>query len=211
MTIKASNFVSNRRQFLKNVLPAGTLFCLGCSNLFAVPVAGDKHKVSAEKHKFLEDSGMTAEEVFKFAVENSAPIMQNLAKDIGKEKFIEMLKKASYEQNEQFVAGMTKNLPKKDMGAFADFMNNLISSPLSKKAYTYEIVKKTDKVFEMKFTECLWAKTFREANAADIGYATHCYPIDAFSHPFNPKIKGTIPKTLMEGHDVCIVRFVWEG
>ena len=77
MIIKASNFVSNRRQFLKNVLPAGTLFCLGCSNLFAMPIAGDKHKVSTEKHKFLEDSGMTAEEVFKFAVENSAPIMQN--------------------------------------------------------------------------------------------------------------------------------------
>ena len=154
---------------------------------------------------------MTAEEVFTFAVQYSAPFMQNLAKDIGKEKFIEMLKKASYEHTEQFAAGMTKNLPKKDLGAFADFMKNLLSSPLFKKAFTYEVVKKTDKVYETKFTECLWAKTFREANAADIGYAMHCYPINAFSHPFNPKIKGTIPKTLMEGHEVCIVRFVWEG
>jgi hypothetical protein len=209
--MKTLNFVSSRRQFLKNVLPAGTLFCFGCSNLLAMPISGDKKKASTEKHKFLEDSGMTAEEVYNFAVQNCAPFMQNLAKEIGKEKFLEMLKKSSYEYWEQFTAGMTKNLPKKDIGAFADFMNNLTSSPLSKKALTYEIVKKTDKVFEMKFTECLWAKAFREANAADIGYAIHCYPIDAFSHAFNPKIKGTIPKTLMEGHDVCTVRFVWEG
>ena len=211
MIIKTSNFVSSRREFLKNVLPAGTLFCLGCGNLLAVPNPVYKQKAPAKKHKFLEDSGMTVEEVFKFAVENFAPYMQNLAKDIGKEKFIEMLKKASFEHTEQLIGSMTKNLPKKDMGALADFMSNFLNSSPLNKALTYEIVEKTDKAFEVKFTECLWAKVFREANAADIGYAIHCYPIDAWARAFNPKIKGTLPKNLMEGQDACIVRFVWEG
>ncbi|MFQ6110075.1 MAG: L-2-amino-thiazoline-4-carboxylic acid hydrolase [Candidatus Aminicenantales bacterium] len=211
MIMKTSNFTSSRRQFLKNVLPAGTLFCLGCGNLLAMPSAVRKQQSATQKHKFLEDSGMTLEGVFKFAVENFVPYIQKMAQDIGKEKFIEMLKKASDAQTEQLIASMTKDLPKKDMEALADFMNSFLNSSPYNKALTYEIIKKTDKELEAKFTECLWAKVFREANAEDIGYAIHCYPIDAWARAFNPKIKGTLPKNLMEGQDACIVRFVWEG
>ncbi len=211
MTIKTSNFVSNRREFLKNVLPAGTLFCLGCSHLLAKPNPVDKQEIPAKKHKFLEDSGMTVEEVFKFAAENFVPYLQNLADEIGKEKFIEMLKKVSFEHTEKFIGSVTKDLPKKDMAALADFMTSFLNSSPYNKALTYEFTEKSDKVLEVKFTECLWAKVFREVNASDIGYAIHCYPIDAWARAFNPKIKGTLPKNLMEGQDVCIVRFVWIG
>jgi len=211
MTIKTSTLVSSRREFLKNVLPAGTLFCLGCSHLTAMPNPMDEKEASAKIHKFLEDSGMTVEEVFKFAVENFAPYMQNLANDIGKEKFVDMLKKASFEQTERFIGSVTKDLPKKDMAALADFMTGFLNSSPYNKALTYEITEKSDKVLEVKFTECLWAKVFREANASDIGYAIHCYPIDAWARAFNPKIKGTLPMNLMEGQDACIVRFAWEG
>jgi len=48
-----------------------------------------------------------------------------------------------------------------------------------KKAYEnmmlYEVIEESEKVYEMKVTECLWAKTFRDQNAADIGYATICH------------------------------------
>jgi hypothetical protein len=211
MRNKTSNVVSSRRQFLKNVLPAGTIFCFGCSNLLAMPISEDKKKASTEKHKFLEDSGMTVEEVFKLVYQESIPILQNLANDIGREKFIEMLKKASSKNTTQGITDMTKNLPKKDMAALADFLNGMVNTFPYNKALTYEITEKTDKVFEIKFTECLFAKILREMNAADIGYAFLCYPTGAFARAFNPKIKGTHPKTLMQGHDVCIERFVWEG
>ncbi len=211
MIIKTSNFVSSRRQFLKNVLPAGTLFCLGCSNLLAMHNGLDGQEVSEKKHKFLEDSGMTVEEVYKLVYQESIPIFQNLADDIGREKFIEMLKKASSKNTTQLFTDMTKNLPKKDMAALADFLKGMINTFPYNKALTYEITEKTDKVFEIKFSECLFAKILREMNAADIGYAFLCSPTGAFARAFNPKIKGTHPKTLMQGHDVCIERFVWEG
>jgi len=35
VTIKPSELASSRREFLLNVLPAGSLFCLGCGNLSA--------------------------------------------------------------------------------------------------------------------------------------------------------------------------------
>jgi len=202
---------SSRRQFLLKTLPAGTLFCLGCKNLLGVPGILDPQQASSQKHKFLEDSGMTIEQVFRFSFENGIPILQTLAKDIGREKFLEMLKKAANENAVQFVKTATKDFPKRDFAAFVDWNINIMNSFPYNKAVTFEIVEKTDKVLELKITECLVAKILREMNAADIGYVTICDPDGASVREFNPKIKATNPKNLMKGDDVCIARFVFEA
>jgi hypothetical protein len=211
MKTKFSSFISSRRQFLLKTLPAGTLFCLGCKNLSGFPDILDPQKTSTQKHKFLEDSGMTIEQVFRFSFENGIPIFQTLAKDIGREKFLEMLKKASNENDVQFVKTATKDFPKRDFAAFVDWNIKMINSFPYNKALTFEIVEKTDKAFEVKFTECLWAKILREMNAADIGYITMCDPDGAMNREFNPKIKAANPKNLMKGDDVCIERVTLEG
>jgi hypothetical protein len=59
-------------------------------------------------------------------------------------------------------------------------------------------------------TECLWAKTFLDANAADIGFACVCFPDYAVAQAFNPKMKMIRDKTLMQGHDCCNHRYVIE-
>ena len=64
---------------------------------------------------------------------------------------------------------------------------------------------------EARITECLWAKTFCEANAGDIGYACLCHAEAAALHAFNPRIKLTFTKTLMQGHDCCNPRYVMEA
>jgi len=211
MKTKISSFTSSRRQFLLKTLPAGTLFCLGCNNLSGFPDILDPRETSTQKHKFLEDSGMTMEQVFRFSCENSIPIFQTLAKDIGREKFLEMLKKASNENTVQFIKTATKDFPKRDFAAFVDWNIKTMNSPPYDKALTFEIVEKTDKVFEMKITECLLAKILREMNAADIGYYIMCDPDAVSFREFNPKIKAANPKNLMKGDDVCIGRYVWEG
>jgi hypothetical protein len=210
--MKNSNLASSRRQFLFNILPAGTMLCLGCSNLFALPISEDKKRASTEKHKFLEDSGMTVEEVFQYAYrDNFVPYMQAIAKDIGEEKFITMLKKTASANAAQMMRGMTKDLPKKDFAVFNDFLKNILNAFPYKNALVSEIVEETDKVIELRHKECLFAKTFLEANAADIGYATQCHPSDAMVRAFNPKIRVDNPKNFMKGDEVCIERFVWEG
>ena len=202
---------SSRRQFLFKTLPAGTLFCLGCKNLLGFPDILDQQQTSGQKHKFLEDSGMTIEHVFRFSFEGGIPILQTLAKDIGREKFLEMLKKAANENAVQFVKTATKDFPKRDFAAFVDWNINFMNSFPNNKAVTYEIVKKTDKVVEFKITECLAAKILREMNAADIGYVTICDPDGVSAREFNPKIKAANPKNIMKGDDVCIARFVFEA
>jgi hypothetical protein len=76
---------------------------------------------------------------------------------------------------------------------------------------TYTFVEDTEKALEWKITECLWAKTFREANASDIGYASQCYGDLGYGEALAPKIRFTLTKTLMQGHDCCNHRYVWEG
>lgn len=211
MIIKASNFVSSRRQFLNNVLPAGTLFCFGCSKLLAWSIGGNKQQVEAKKHKFLLDSGMTVREVFDFAFLNYILVTQNLVNAIGKDEFIEMLKKASSDALTQQMKGVFKDLPRKDLVALSDFILNFVKMNPYKNALTYEIIEKTDKAFELKYTECLFAKTFRESNAPEIGYAAMCYPDYAFIRAFNPKMEMIRTKTLMQGDDCCNPRVVWKG
>lgn len=147
---------------------------------------------------------MNVEDVYKFAYGTFVPVYQIMAKNMGREKFLEMLGKASSENMAQFVASIAKDSPKRDMTAFADLMVNVLGSFPYNKALAYEIVEKTEKVFEIKYTECLMANLFREMDAADIGYAIECYPSEAVAKAFNPKMKSTFLKNLMKGDDVCI-------
>lgn len=135
--------------------------------------------------------------------------MKNLAKDIGHDRFIEMLERASSEAAVDEAKKSTQNLPKKDLAAlFADIKSD---SYFWKHVVTYKFVEETDKAAEARITECLWAKTFREMDAADIGYAAICYPDFATTPAFNPKLKMTRTKTLMQGHDGRNHRWVMEG
>jgi len=211
MILKPSNLASSRREFLLNVLPAGTLFCFGCKGLLASSNLDGQQEGTSQKHKFLEDSGMSVEDVYKFAYGTSIPIYQIMAKNIGREEFLEVLKKASSENIAQFVTSMAKDSPKRDMAAFADLIMNVLNSFPYNKALTFEIIEKTEKVFETKYTECLMAKLYREMKAEDIGYAIECYPGDTLVKAFNPKMSATNPKNLMKGDDVCIERFTLEG
>jgi hypothetical protein len=213
MIIKTSNFVSSRRQFLKGVLPTGTLFCFGCSNLLAMPFSKDKKKASTEKHKFLEDSGFTYKDVYEFAFRDwLIPHMQNLSNEIGQEKFIKMLKESSAKIASQSAKQWAESIPKNDFATFVTSNRNLLTqNRFWKNVLSHEIVKQTENEYEVKFTECLWAKTFREANASDIGYASSCYQDYAYSTSYNPKLKLIRDKTLMQGEDFCHFRWIWEG
>ena len=208
MDVKTLSLEQSRRQFFTKILPASAL-CLGCSKLLAYAQSEEKPEVPAEQHKFLENSGMSFEEVYNFAFkEFYIPMMKNLAKEIGQDKFIETLKKARSELAKQEGLNLAKSLPKNDLAAYAAWMKE---NELYKHVLTYEIVEDTDEAFEVKVSECLFAKTFREADAADIGYAAICHGGHAFTSAFNPKMKYIHTKYLMQGDDYCDSRWVLEA
>ena len=198
MIIKPSNLASSRRQFLTRTVPVGALVCMGCKSLFAG---------LGQESKFSENPGMTTEEMFRFFYGAFIPSLQFLAKDIGRDKLVKELTKASAENYAQMMAAMAKDLPKRDMKAFAGLIETMMATAPSNKAFAYEIVENSEKVNEAKFTQCLPAKIWREMNAADLGYALECSPVDAMAKAFNPKMKGAVLKTLMKGDSYCLVRF----
>jgi hypothetical protein len=161
------------------------------------------------KHKFLEGSDMTFQEVFDFAYKKFIPVLQGLAKELGEDHFLEALKKVAFECALKAGQDKAHQLPSNDFAAFTDSGSE--PSHFGKHVLTREIVEDTPQAFELEVTECLWAKTFREIGAADIGYLLLCHTDHADCQGFNPKITLTRSKTLMQGDDCCNHRFVWEG
>jgi len=200
----------SRRAFLKNALPAGGLFCLGCCGLFAQERTQTQPKPAGQKHKFQEDSGMSFQEVFKFAYEEFIGLMQFFAGQVGKEKLLEMLKRDSEEYAVREAQQYLKKLQKND---FATFKAQAKEKPSRfwEHVLTKVITEDTDLSFGYKITECLYAKTFRNFGAADIGYAYSCYYDFPAAQAYNPKLKLIRTKTLMAGDDCCNPRYVWEG
>jgi hypothetical protein len=192
----------DRRVILTRFLPAGALACLACPGVFAAiePVKGN----SAAPVE------MSYDEMFKmFYLESFIPTMKALGEEIGRDKLVELLKRASAKAGEQTVKEWTKNLDKRDLETWTAEMRK--PNPLYRHALSYEVLEDKPTAFEVRVTECLWAKTFRGAGAAEIGYAYVCYPDTAATKAFNPKIRVTHSgKTLMEGNDRCQSRMVLE-
>ena len=219
MIIKPANLASSRREFILNILPAGSLVCLGCGTLSAMASRQNTKKTDEKKHKFLDDSGLTMRETFRFAyLWTYIPMMLALADQIGREKLAEMLKEATANYWTQRTRSFAQGLPKKDFGAFLswDYLDPTLDNTEHRKhfwslAYTTQTVENTPKSYEMKVNECLWAQTFREANAGDIGFASICYADEAIAAAFDQRIKLIRTKALMKGDDCCHFRWVWEG
>ena len=160
------------------------------------------------KHKFLEDSNMTFQEVFDFAFKRLIPVLQGLAQELGEDRFLEALRKVVSERALKAGQDTARQLPSNDLAAF-----KAAGEPdhFGKHVLTLEMAEDTPQAFEVKVTECLWAKTFREMGAAEIGYSLICHRDYAQCQGFNPKITMIRSKTLMQGDDYCNHRFVWEG
>ena len=199
-----------RRRFLLRALPAGTMFCLGCGGLFSRAAAQSAQAPEPPKHKFLEDSGMNFEEVFRFAYKEFIETMQFFGRELGKERLLEMLRKDS---DEYAVREAQEYLKKPKANDFATFKEMSKEKPnrFWEHVQTKVVIEETESTFAKNITECLFAKTFRDNGAADIGYAYSCYYDFPAAQAYSPKLKLIRTKTLMAGDDCCDPRYLWEG
>ena len=160
-------------------------------------------------HKFQIDSGMTSEEVFDFAFkEYLIPILQNLSDGLELGDFLEALATAATKHGAQVGQAWAASIPRNDMATWTAWMDDM-DNPFHDRL-TFEVIERTDHVCEIKITECLWAKTFREAGAPEMGYAVCCAGDWGMCQAFNPEIKLTRTKTLMKGDECCNYRWEWK-
>jgi L-2-amino-thiazoline-4-carboxylic acid hydrolase len=202
--------ISGRRDFLRAVLPGGALLCLGGGRcLIGSPQVQGKPAEPGQKHKFQQDAGLSVTQVFSFAYLPQLGLLRGLEKEIGSETFAAMVKRIIDEETEKEFAEFAKKAGKNDLEAFTARFRR--KGTLFDKTLTYEIVEDAPKAFEIKVTECLWAKTYREAGAGDLGYLLSCYGDYATARGFNPKMRMIRTKTLMQGDAFCNHRYVIEG
>ena len=71
-----------------------------------------------------------------------------------------------------------------------------------------QILEHSENVQIYKVTKCLWADTFREADASDIGYALWCHGDYAMARSEKKKLERKT--TLMEGQDYCLLKYTKE-
>ena len=204
MIVKKSPSTLCRREFVRRLATTGPVVCLGSGGLLAALRPTQEAKKPQAKHKFLEDAGLTYEQVLQLAVGTMfIPVMSELAARTG----MDIVKEACANAAAKRVKERIKSLAKKDLATFAGFFKN--PSPFSAHSLTMEIIQDTDSVFELRVTECLWAKVFREAKAAELGFNCICLPDYATAKAFHPKLKLIRDKTLMQGHDHCNHKYVF--
>ena len=190
----------DRRQLVANLCAVGSLACLGCARVLAAEGEPD-----TPPHKFAAASGMSFEEVYEFAYARGViPMMKVLVDEVG----LDTIQAAASESVRRVAPARFAALPARDMAAWIAVLKT--PDPLVDHVLTTEIVDESDTAVEVRITECLWAKTFREADAADLGYACICHPDFAMAKAFNPNMRMIRDKTLMEGHSHCNHRWVME-
>ena len=199
----------SRRQFFSRVVPACALTCLGTGNVLGFVPPGRGLLSQEGKHKFDNpyDRPLTHRQFLAARYGEFIRLAKALEKEMGQEKFLAFLKEKT--RTELLTAGQEQ--AKRSPDASLQTYTKTFKSPVYDIPLTKEVVEDTEKAFELKITECLWAATFLQAKAGEIGYAAVCYGDYAWAEGFNPKIKLVRDKTLMQGHDCCNHRYVWEG
>jgi hypothetical protein len=199
----------SRRDFLYRTISTGTLLCLGCKSALAEGNQNTDNVVKKDKLKSETDSGMTYQQMFNFAFKNwYIRYLREIGDEIGKENMIQMLERVGDKLYSQSAESLFKNIDNRTVDKListfwepltkSDFWRNVISVTIEKQATFSGIVT---------MTECLFAKTFRESDAADIGYAAICHADYAVANTFNPDLKLTRNKCLMNGDDCCYFEY----
>jgi len=188
---------------------AGIAGCVGCVRAAVCDSEACASEATAQaEHTWTEKADLTWEQIFRFAYQKDLiPVLKVMSEQIGREKFVEMLKEAGGAVVQKKTAGRPPVV--RDLVTFAANAKNM--PPLMQHALDVEMVEQTPEAFEYCVKKCLWAKACRDENAADIGYAMICYPDYAVAKGLNPKLILVRTKTLMQGDDSCRLRYVMEG
>jgi len=170
----------------------------------------EAQKAAEKKHKFQEDSGMSFQEVFEFAFKEFIQTMERFARQMGRDNLLEMIRKDSEEASRLSAKKTVERLKNNDVATFKAMYKEK-PNRFEEHIQTIVTTEESDTVIAYRVTECLYAKTFRDAGAADVGYAWSCHGDFAWAQAYNPKFRLIRDKTLMNGDEYCNFRRVWEG
>jgi len=201
----------SRREFLGHCLPACAATCLGLS---ALPSLGRSQTAASQApagHKFdTETPGkLTMRLLFVHRYGSIfIPFVKFCVEALGRNKTIEMLKAYADSSAVLSAERLARRLGTNEFEAARKYFDP--SLPAFANTMTFARQDTSEREFSLRVTECLWAATFREAKAGDLGYAAICHPDFQLAKAFNPRLELIRTKTLMEGADCCNHRYIYK-
>jgi hypothetical protein len=196
----------DRRRLLTRTVPACGLACLGFSNLSGLAALAQEAS-EQEPHKFdvQRDAKLSRKQVVLLENRRLFEFIRTLQKELEEPELLRLLNAFSANTGKQTGERQRANSPD---GEFQTYVATF-RPPRYADALTLEIVEDSEKVFELRVTECVWAAAFREAGFdGEIGHAAVCNMDYYWPTAFNPDFKMERDKTLMQGHDCCNHRYI---
>jgi hypothetical protein len=206
--IKRENNQTGRREFLARAVPICAATCLGASRVFARSPHMDKPLPKQNLHKFdreIPGPKLTYRRIATYQHRSYIQFARFLQKELGEDETIRLIKKHTDEKLLERAQKDLKRLGKSDFKSYI----SIFRDPRMLAGLNMEIIRDTDKVFEIRVTDCLSAVSFLAHKAGDIGFASVCWGDTIWASAFNPKIRLVRDKTLMQGHDCCNHKYIW--
>ena len=162
--------------------------------------AQEDHKFDVPRERYLSPRQSTQMQFNSFM-----RFMRAVHPEIGDDELIRLLEIYSELNGKRVGENQAAN---SEDTSFATFVS-VFRPPRYESSLTHEVVEDTEKVFELKVTECIWAEVFQAAElGGEIGHAAVCNMDYYWPTAFNPQFKMERTKTLMQGHDCCNHRYI---
>lgn len=197
----------DRRQLITKVVPACSLACLWAGLAKADETAKQEKPADEGKHKWEVEFEQKTTMLRQVSRQNNSYIdfIKTLQDELDEKELLRLLNTHSANVGKRIGSRQAKNSPDAKFRTFTETFRG----PQMERFLTMEITEDTDKVFEIRATECIWAKVFRDAGlGGEIGHAAVCNMDYYWPAAFNPDFKMERTKTLMQGHDCCNHRYI---
>jgi len=197
----------DRRTLLTRLVPACSFACLSGAGLFTLAADGPQDEGTETVHKF--DSETTQTMTLRQSVQGQYAYMirfiKTLQSQMDETELVRLLNLFSSKLGQDIGTRQAQNSPDTSFQTFVATFR----PPRYAESLTHTVVKDTEKIFELRVTECIWATVFREQGlGGKIGHAAVCNMDYYWPRAFNSNFKMERDKTLMEGHDCCNHRYV---
>ena len=161
-------------------------------------------------HKFQDKMELTYEQYFRTSVQSTVELAKAFEDVLGKDRTFKIIKKWTEKSAAESVKNMMSKKPIKNFEDFKRLRKEQEKTPAWKHMLTLTHPEETPTKFCYNVTECLWAKTFKDMNATDLGYILCCGQDFAQARAYHPKMRLKRTKTLMQGDNHCNHIYCWK-
>ena len=161
--------------------------------------------MGSSKHKFQDTFEISYEQYFHNQYSYVVKLIRELQDKLGEEKTHEIVYPLFERMFVDWAKKSVEDSPINSLGDYIEYDQRAFT-----KTHTIEIKEATSTKYLAHVTECVFAKVFRGMGASKIGHDFICATDYACTSAYNPKLKLTRTKTLMQGAPYCDFCYTWK-